>query len=119
MPNIKYCEASIFLSEFLPIELSYQSQRISTGGRRTLLFWKPEYQTRPDGTGCFFSEFGRTYLGEHNTNEPHDLYIRKILERLYRSLMRLEKSPSFEVDDLMSKIPWKEKVKPSVSNMYL
>lgn len=112
--EIQYIPAKIFLEKYLPKELYYREEKLTGGGGRVMLYWKKEYQdSHANSTLRFFSEFGRVYLGEHNTNEPHQVYIKNMLERLYRCIKKLHKEPSFVIEELMKNIPWKRKMKTS------
>ncbi|EMI62120.1 hypothetical protein MAL08_06970 [Leptospira noguchii] len=117
--RIKYCDALDFLENHLPKEFTFSESKVSTGGRRILIYWKDEIQPMQDGKPRFFSEFGREYLGVSNTNEPHIEYIRKHLEKMYNALLKLKAvgkitEISFTVDVALSNINWKEKEKPNL-----
>ncbi|KXZ29139.1 MULTISPECIES: hypothetical protein [Leptospira] len=117
--RIKYCDALDFLENHLPKEFTFSEAKVSTGGRRILIYWKDEIQPMQDGKLRFFSEFGREYLGVSNTNEPHIEYIRKHLEKMYNALLKLKAvgkitEISFTVDVALSNINWKEKEKPNL-----
>lgn len=88
--RIKYCDALDFLENHLPKEFTFSEAKVSTGGRRILIYWKDEIQPMQDGKLRFFSEFGREYLGVSNTNEPHIEYIRKHLEKMYNALLKTQ-----------------------------
>lgn len=119
MVKIKYCEADIFLDKYLPSELTYKIQPMTGGGSRIFLYWQPSIQCNADKSPRFFSEFGRTYLGDRNTNQPHSVYIEKTLRKIHRAILILRLIPSFEVEDILKNIPWEEKEKGSLAEMSL
>ncbi|WP_032918421.1 hypothetical protein [Leptospira santarosai] len=112
MPKIKYCRADEFLNNYLPSEMKWKRQPLTSGGNRILLYFNDEIQPE---NGKHFSEFGREYKGQHNTNEPHELYIKLTLDKIHSALIRIGRSPSFGVENVMNAIPWREKDKQSLS----
>jgi hypothetical protein len=110
MPTILYYKAQDFLENYLPDELTFKIQNLTSGGKRIMLYWK-------EGN-IFFQEFGRDYLGETNTNETHKKYIETLLNKAYKSLKIRNKKPSFKVDELLANINWLKKEKASIRENY-
>ncbi len=113
--TIRYIPAEEFLNDYLPKELVYKVENLSSGGQRVLLYWSETICPKINGSLAYFKEFGRRYTSEVNSNETHYTYIEVTLKQIILCLNKLNHKPSFDLIELMETIPWKEKTKPLIS----